>query len=530
MARRIPFYEDLQLRIERDASGTYRVLAFAPEGRTARGSFTPPVTDDELDAFVRGVGLVRRTRRAHADRTGLAKDFGAKLFQAVMQEQVGDVYQAARTAAQTRGNALRITLCLSGAPELMRLPWEFLYKRPHFLSQSIMTPLVRSLDLERTHTPRPVELPLKILGLVSSPTGYDELDADEERGKLEEALGTLSANGLVELHWLETPTLRALERAIGAPDETHVLHYIGHGAYDDDTESGIVVLETERGRPHEVSGEALGAMLQDEDSLRLVVLNSCEGARTSHIDPFSGVAGSLAEFGIPAVIGMQFEITDDAAIAFSDRLYTSLSQGFPVDAALSQARRGIVVAGRETEFATPVLFLRAADARLFDIDEHMAEDRSHSRQVAPVAEAERPPARTSLEMQQVLDAMAPLGGFKKIHFAPAIPAKRLAKLRHALEVPADDEIAVLVDISFWDWGNSAVLFGRRAMYSRQVGSNAVEVPYALLADHEPVYPLLGGVKIGDASVGLEGIDGDAKPAFRVALKALRQTVMRGSTP
>ena len=99
------------------------------------------------------------------------------------------------------------------------------------------------------------------------------------------------------------------------------------------------------------------------------MLNSCEGARTSHVDPFSGVASSLVHYGVPAVIGMQFEITDDAAITFADRLYTAVAQGFPVDAALAQARKAIFAAGNDVEFGTPVLFLRAAEARLFDVDE-----------------------------------------------------------------------------------------------------------------------------------------------------------------
>jgi hypothetical protein len=97
-----------------------------------------------------------------------------------------------------------------------------------------------------------------------------------------------------------------------------------------------------------------------------VVLNSCEGARASHVDPFSGAASSLVECGIPAVVGMQFEITDEAAITFAGRLYSALVQGFPIDAALAQSRKAIFAAGNDTEFGTPVLFLRTGDARLFE--------------------------------------------------------------------------------------------------------------------------------------------------------------------
>ena len=124
---------------------------------------------------------------------------------------------------------------------------------------------------------------------------------------------------------------------------------------------------TPPGPPNEVTGEELGGYLHDEKSLRLVVLNSCEGARASHVDPFSGVASALLRCGIPAVIGMQAEITDEAAITFSDRLYTALAQGFPIDAALAQSRRAIVAAGKDVEFGTPVLFISVADGRIFDI-------------------------------------------------------------------------------------------------------------------------------------------------------------------
>lgn len=362
-------YDDLQLRIDRDADGTYRVLAMAPDGRTARGSFTSPVTDAELDDFVTRVGLARRRRSSPDDRMEAIKELGSSLFEALIRDDVGIVYHAARSAASERDRGLRLTLRLSGSPELMRLPWEFLYKRPRFITQSTLTPLVRALDVDSALRPHPVKLPLRILGVVSSPSGYPELDADAERRNLEGSLEAARRAGLVDVTWLERATLGELARRISEPDDIHVLHYIGHGAYDEATESGVLVLETPQGRAHDVSGEDIGAMLQDESSLRLVVLNACEGARTSHVDPFSGVATSLVNFDIPAVIGMQFEITDDAAIAFSESLYTGLARGLPVDAALAPARRAIIGAMMATEFGTPVLFLRDGDARLFDIAE-----------------------------------------------------------------------------------------------------------------------------------------------------------------
>jgi hypothetical protein len=361
-------YDELSIRIAPAAEGRYRTVALGPDGASASGSFELPFSETELDNFVLRVGRQRMGARAYrSEHMEQAKHFGTQLFDALMTQEVRDVFHAARGAAESRRKGLRVTLYLTEAPELMDVPWEFLYERPRFLAQSIYSPVVRSLDLGEARSPQPLSLPLNVLGMVSRPQGLGALDVEREKEKLEQALAPLWERGLVNLQWLERGTLAQLDDAIGKSTEHHVFHYIGHGAYDTRTQGGILVLENERGEPHEVSGEELGSLLQDERSLRLAVLNSCEGARSSHVDPFSGVASSLMQYGIPAVVGMQFEITDEAAIAFAARLYASLAEGYPVDAALAQSRRSIFAAGNDIEFGTPVLFLRGTDANLFDL-------------------------------------------------------------------------------------------------------------------------------------------------------------------
>jgi tetratricopeptide (TPR) repeat protein len=369
MAGGIPDYDELKIRVEPgQAEATYNVLAFGPEGSIASGTFTSPFTKIELDNFILRVGLPRRSVRSfRSSQMEEAKRFGAMLFDALVKDDIREAYVSARQAL-TRGRGLRLTLQLTNVPELMEIPWEFLYERPAFLSQSIYSPIVRSLDLKSVRPPWQLGLPLRILGVVSSPRGLPPLDVAEERRKLEQALSSLTDRDMVELIWLGKATLRELDRVVGAPDELHIFHYIGHGAYDARTGGGLLMLENDRGDPHEVTGEELGSLLQDEHSLALAVLNSCEGARTSHADTFSGVASSLVECGIPAVVGMQFEVTDTAAITFAEQLYSALTQGFPIDAALARARKAIWAAGHDVEFGTPVLFLRSGATRLFEID------------------------------------------------------------------------------------------------------------------------------------------------------------------
>jgi CHAT domain-containing protein len=97
--------------------------------------------------------------------------------------------------------------------------------------------------------------------------------------------------------------------------------------------------------------------LHDVPTLRLVFLNACETAtvtREKGLDPFAGVASAMVMAGLPAVVAMQFPISDQAAITFAQRFYPLLARGHPVDAAVAGARRAIRLADPGTmEWATP---------------------------------------------------------------------------------------------------------------------------------------------------------------------------------
>ena len=162
---------------------------------------------------------------------------------------------------------------------------------------------------------------------------------------------------------LEDGTLAALPRALRLR-EYHVLHFIGHGGYDEEAQDGALALEDAAGKTRLVTGRDLSMMIRHR-SLRLVVLNACEGSRVAPDDPFSGVAQALARQGIPAVIAMQFEISDPAALAFSQSFYQAIADGLPVDVATVEARRAMFADDNEIEWATPVLYLRSTDGRVF---------------------------------------------------------------------------------------------------------------------------------------------------------------------
>ncbi len=374
-------YLDFDLLIERSEEGyTARVLD-SPAGQ-ASSHFGPPFSDLELEVFVLRVGRTRRgVRRLESPEMEEARKMGGQLFDAVFGEEMRSCLRRSLDTANRQGVGLRLRLRLD-APELADWPWEYLYDPTldRFFSLSTKTPLLRYLDLPEPVQPWEVEPPLRVLVMISSPRDYPALDVEREWSKLKEAVSDLERRGKLVLERLGEATLTALQRQLRR-GEYHVFHFVGHGAFDERAQDGVLLLEDEENRGRPVSGRYLGTLLHDHESLRLAILNSCEGARTSHSDPFAGSAQSLVQQGIPAIIAMQFEITDGAAITLAHEFYAALADDYPVDAALAEARKAIFARGNDVEWGTPVLYLRAPDGQIFDVEPASAEERRQ----APVA-------------------------------------------------------------------------------------------------------------------------------------------------
>ena len=362
-------YDNFDLELSREGDG-YTAKARSPRGE-ARTSFRLPLSQQELRILALSIARGRRTSRAIKTReVDEVKAYGERLFDALFAGDILACYLD--NLAQIRGSdagGLRVRLHLSDVPELAQVPWEYLYDRRsgRFLALQDETPIVRYLNLPLHAEPLEITPPLHILVMISGPKDLPELDANEEWKRLKDALAGLEAAGIIRLDRLEKPTLEALRWQLKA-EEYHVFHFIGHGGIDAITDRGVLILEDESGASDAVEAEVLAGILSAEKALRLAVLNACEGGRASKGDIFAGTAQTLVQQDLPAVIAMQFEISDEAAIALTQDFYKSLASGDPVDAALTEARRGLrVVRRNESEWGTPVLFMRASDSRLFDV-------------------------------------------------------------------------------------------------------------------------------------------------------------------
>ncbi|GAA2025406.1 hypothetical protein GCM10009819_05530 [Agromyces tropicus] len=308
-----------------------------------------------------------RARRVVGPEESVIREVGRELFERVFDGGIGETYRTSRAVAAERGRELQLRL-RTRVPELAALPWETLFDPEAGTYVSRRDPLVRVVPARHVRDPLEVEPPLRVLAMVAAPANLVPIDVAEERERLEQALAAPIAAGQVEVHWLEDVSWRGLHAAL-LSGRWHVLHFIGHGLFDEARDEGMLAFVGRDGRAEFVAAGSLADLLDEADPTpRLVVLNSCASAAAGSTDLFSGTAAALVRSGIDAVVAMQFSISDDAAIEFANGFYTSLGSGRTVDLAARSGRIGILGLGPGTlEWVTPVLYLRGDESRLFEM-------------------------------------------------------------------------------------------------------------------------------------------------------------------
>ena len=110
-------------------------------------------------------------------------------------------------------------------------------------------------------------------------------------GQLQAALDPLATSSTVQLDRLEPASTGALQEQL-LREEYHILHFVGHGAFDPAAHEGVPLLAGPDGRAQAVTGQYLSTLLRDHHSLRLALLNACQAATTLAEDPYAGVAKS----------------------------------------------------------------------------------------------------------------------------------------------------------------------------------------------------------------------------------------------
>ncbi len=366
-------YVDFDVAVESANSG-YAVKVLASPAGQARATTQVVLTEGPI---AEGVKALRSTRFD----VSLAKNLGSQLLANLLTGDVGTAYNRTLGIAENQGSGVRLRLRIN-APELKALPWEYLYdtQRDNFLAVRSDVVISRYLEVVQGIRTLPPPSALRILVLLSGPkaNGLPKLDLEGEEKRIREALAPLEKSGEITLDFETNPTTFNIRERLWN-NVYHIIHYSGHAYYAEKDgsllngqpvtkDTGYVVLPDDDGNARLLDETSFAAGFNDSSNIRLVILNTCKSAQASLTEYLSGLGDKLVQTrGIPAVIAMQFPIADTAAKIFAREFYTSLAGGQPIDAAVARSRLALKQDSQQDAraWATPVLFMRSADGKLF---------------------------------------------------------------------------------------------------------------------------------------------------------------------
>lgn len=263
------------------------------------------------------------------------------------------------------------------------LPWELLRDPKTDAPLSLNAKeFVRAVHqaARRPHLPEATAEPIRILLVICRPGGIDDVPFRSVAGRLIKALG--EAREGFQLSVLRPPTFAQLNKTLRAAKNAgqpyHVVHFDGHGTYENVTDAeqlaalrrslSPTVLVAPRSGRHGylvfenpaveenlqlVDGPSLGNLLAETD-VPVLVLNAC---RSAHAEPpatpesaasedvhtqvraFGSLAHEVADTGIAGVVAMRYNVYVVTAAQFVADLYESLAYGLTLGEAVTLGRK-----------------------------------------------------------------------------------------------------------------------------------------------------------------------------------------------
>lgn len=416
-------YEDFEVRIRSDRKKGFEIEAVPiPSLARAVARFELPYQPEEVETLLRSI----EAELEAPVRRGLIRteEIGKRLFDSLFHGKVAAALEKSLDYLAGKGRGLRMRLVFDGDdPRLIALralPWELLLRVEHhdFLTRQRIFALARFVELNRFFPPPEVDSTLRVLVVSSAPPSEKPLDLGAELEAIRDSLGAPS----FEVEVLEHPGILDLRPAL-LRKRWHVLHFMGHGRFEESEGQGYVLFENKDGSSDRVTATNLAENLKGLEALRLVVLNSCSGGawpRREGQDPFSSIAPALLRAGVPAVVATQFRISDDSAIVFSKAFYQRLAAGDLVETAVAEGRLAIYNHKPDScEWVTPVLFLATREGTILDRGgPHPAapspatgEGETHPRPLRLGIRSFAGPDSLGMDMERETDRMLPLDEF-----------------------------------------------------------------------------------------------------------------------
>jgi hypothetical protein len=344
-------------------------LYIAPDGHAVassvlEGQATSKISTVTPSTITQLLDLINK-RQVNADKL---KVFGKALYYWLFPDPIHAHLHQTEAVARRENAKMRIRLRIE-AEEIASLPLEFIYRETggYFIAINPDTVLSRYLNLplppERV---RRHESPLHMLTIIADPIDQTRLLPDEWESIIEEALADPLGAGQMTLQTVKRATRKEIRNAL-LKQKPDIIQFVGHGIYQHG--KGYLALVDERtSRTWRVDDETFANLyMGHNDRLGLIILATCESAKSDDPQGFFGIAPKLVQRGVPAVISMQYKVFIKTAKIFLEDFYTAIAARKPIDWATQAARNAVSqeLGLDNREFATPVLYMRAKDGEIF---------------------------------------------------------------------------------------------------------------------------------------------------------------------
>lgn len=319
-------------------------------------------------------------------------ELGVGLFQAIFQadDDSRDLWAKLRD----RLNYTRVEV-ITGVQEATSLPWELLRDPKTDAPLALRANSFVRASHQVAQAPRvsPAGVgPIRILLVICRPGGSDDVPFRSVASRLIKGLSA-STRETFQLDVLRPPTFAQLSKVLRAArangEPYHVVHFDGHGTYENLSEPGALaeirralsslVLSGAPSGPHGyllfenpaveenlqlVDGPALGKLLT-ETEVSVLVLNACRSAHAeapampeikvdkdvattsaapqqslhSKVRAFGSLAQEVVDAGVAGVVAMRYNVYVVTAAQFVADLYESMAGGLALGEAVTLGRK-----------------------------------------------------------------------------------------------------------------------------------------------------------------------------------------------
>lgn len=338
------------------SDGEQEDLRWYLEDYLQRGGAVEPVVVEQIEAMMRARGIELYERILEGSRDV------RRIFDRVLDDLA----------------ELRVEIN-SGVAEAASIPWELMRDpasdSPIALRAQAFVRVQSNPNIDFVRVPPAGEGRIRLLYVAARPGGTGDVALRAVANRLLQDLGRDRER--FEISALRPPTFEQLQRTLAdakaAGRPFHIVHFDGHGVYEDLRETrwadwlrainaltlgghargkhGYLLFEHPERELRPVSGEELGRLLRD-NGVPVLALNACQSAMHEATEKPAAAAdahdavraiGSLAQAvidqGIPAVLGMRYSVYVVTASQYVGELYRELAQGRPFGEAASAARK-----------------------------------------------------------------------------------------------------------------------------------------------------------------------------------------------